>query len=304
VRVTAPLEPGLERHTVPFFGGQPWEDVVGQLVPAEECFFVAASAGVVFGLRLVDGSRVAVKVIRPRPGLREACEVQAELHRRGFPCPRPLTGPVRVGNGYAVVHEWIAAPQRDLHDPLLRRAAAQLLAELIELAPNREGLPPTFAGARDPFPPPHDPRFDLTLPAGAWIDEVAREALARLAAPAQVVVGHSDWSAKHFGWNGAGIVVVYDWPDSVALDAEETIVGQASVTFPATWDLPVEPKLATPDEREAFLEEYEEAVGRRLDRARIEAARLYVLAYSARCELSDARGGDGEFQQALRDATA
>jgi hypothetical protein len=246
---------------------------------------------------------VALKAVRPRPGLTEAVAVQAELHARGFPCPRPLLGPVSLPSGsVAFVQEWIEAPQRDVHEARLRRAAASLLAELVSIARRREGLAPNFAGRRDPFPPPHDSRFDLKRPDGAWIDEVAASVLPILTDARDPVVGHSDWSAKHFGWDGERIRIVYDWPDSVALDAEEAIVGQASVNFPATWDLPVEPKLATAEESEAFVEEYEEAAGRRLDRERIAAARIYLIAYSARCELSDLDGAEGEFQQRLRAA--
>jgi hypothetical protein len=303
VKLTAPLAPWHERYIHEFFGDQPLDEVAEALVPAEECFFFAASAGVVLGLQLEDGSRVALKAVRPRPGLAEAVAVQAELHARGFPCPRPLLGPVRLRSGsVAVVQEWVEAPQRDLHEPRLRGVAASLLAALVDTVPHRHGLPPTFAGPRAPFPPPHDSRFDLTRSDGAWIDEAAASVLPMLSDPPAAVVGHSDWSAKHFGWDGDRIRVVYDWPDSVVLDAEETIVGQASVNVPATWDLPVEPKLATAEESDAFVEEYEEAAGRRLDRERLEAARIYLIAYSARCELSDLDGAEGEFQQRLRAA--
>jgi hypothetical protein len=303
VKLTAPLAPWHARYVHEYFGDQPLGEVAEALVPAEECFFFAASAGVVLGLQLEDGSRVALKAVRPRPGLAEAVAIQGELHARGFPCPRPLLGPVPLRSGsVAFVQEWIEAPQRDLHEPQLRRAAASLLAELVDKAPRRAGLPPAFAGRREPFPPPHDSRFDLKRPDGAWIDDVAARVLPTLADPPVAVVGHSDWSAKHFGWYGERISVVYDWPDSVALEAEETIVGQASVNFPATWDLPVEPKLATAEESDAFVEEYEEAAARRLDRQGLEAARLYLIAYSARCELSDLDGAEGEFQRRLRAA--
>jgi hypothetical protein len=303
VKLTAPQAPWHERYRREFFGERSLEEVVGDLVPAEECFFFAASAGVVLGLRLEDGSRVALKAVRARAGLREAVAIQAELHARGFPCPRPLLGPVGLGGDvFVFVQEWVGGPQRDLHEPRLRRAAASLLAELVSMAPRRDGLPPAFAGRRDPLPPPHDSRFDLRRPDGAWIDDVAAGVLPILIDPRDTVVGHSDWSAKHFGWDGDRISVVYDWPDSIALESEETIVGQASVNFPATWDLPVEPKLATLEESDAFLEEYEEAAGKRLDRERIEAARIYLIAYSARCELSDLDGAEGEFQERLRAA--
>jgi hypothetical protein len=304
VRLTAALPPDDERYRRELFGETPLEDVVRAVVPAEECFFFAASAGIVLGLRLEDGSRVAFKALRPRPGLREACALQAELQALGFPCPRPLLGPVRLdGGAFAVVQEWIEAPQRDVHEPRARRTAAALLAELVRLAPRGEGLPAAFFGDRKPFPPPHDSRFDFRRPDGAWIDDAGRRAL-RAYPPDAVprVVGHTDWSAKHFGWEDDRIRVVYDWPDSLALDGEERIVGQASVTFPATWDLPVAPKLATAEESDAFLAEYEEAAGRRLERGWVETARLYMIAYIARCEVSDLGGAQGEVQERLRTA--
>ena len=55
-----------------------------------------------------------------------------------------------------------------------------------------------------------------------------------------------------------------------------------------------------PGEADAFVAEYEEAAGRRLDARRIAAARLYLVSYSARCELSDLDGAEGDFQRALR----
>jgi hypothetical protein len=226
--------------------------------------------------------------------------VQRELHARGFPCPAPLAGPLPFGSGVAFVDEWVEGPQRDLHDPRLRRRVAALLAELVALAPLAPGLPRTLGGPRAPFPEPHHPRLDFARADGAWIDAAAADALAALDSRRPAVVGHADWSAKHFGWRGDELAVVHDWPDSLVRDAEETLVGQASAIFPATWNLRVSSRVATPDESDAFVEEYEEASGRRLDRAQVAAARTYVVAYAARCELSDLDGAEGEFQLALR----
>lgn len=272
------------------------------MVDAEECFFLASSAGMLFGLRLADGSRVAVKAVRPRPGLREGRAVQQRLHQGGFPCPRPLLGPVQLERGQAFVDEWVEGAQRDLHEPIRRREAARLLAELISHAPRRDGLPRALE-AEGLFPKPHHARFDFDRPDGDWIDRIAATVRDVRGRSGRLVTGHSDWSAKHFGWEGDRIAVVYDWPDSVALDAEETLVGQASAVFPSTWDLPAAPKVATLEESEAFVEEYEEAAGRRLDRTEVVAARTYLVAYCARCELSDLDGADGDFQAALRQAS-
>src|SRR5262245_42475897 len=82
-----------------------WRLVRGLCPEAEECFAFEASVGALFGLRLRDGSRVALKVHLERPGreeeLRTIQRVQAHLAARGFPCPRPLG--VR---GRASLEEW------------------------------------------------------------------------------------------------------------------------------------------------------------------------------------------------------
>jgi hypothetical protein len=272
---------------------------VGELVDARECFFLRSSAGMLFGLRLADGSRVALKAVRPRPGLEIARAVQTALHAHGFPCPAPLAGPLPFGRGVAFVDEWVEAPQRDVHEPACRAEAARMLARLIDAAPLAGPLPRALA-PDGLFPEPHHPRFDFARPDGAWIDEIAARALDARARTGPLVVGHSDWSAKHFGWDGERIAVVYDWPDSLVLDAEETIVGQASLVFPSTWDIPVGSYAASAEESAAFVDEYEAAAGRALDRGRVAAARTYLLAYCARCELSDLDGAEGDFQHTLR----
>jgi len=282
------------------FGERDVGQAILEVIDAVQCFFLASSAGMLFGLTLRDGSRVALKALRPRPGLSAGRAVQQALYERGFPCPRPLLGPVALGDGYAVVDEWIDGEQRDLHEPPRRRQAALLLAELVTLAPQRSDLPRALERT-GLFPRPHHPRFDFRRPDGQWIDKAAMRVIDSLDSIAQRVVGHSDWGARHFGWVDERIAVVYDWPDSVALETEETIVGQASVVFPSTWDLPVEPKAAMRAESDAFVGEYEEAAGRPLDRRRVEAAQTYLLAYCARCELSDLDGQDGDFQVALRE---
>ena len=90
---------------------------------------------------------------------------------------------------------------------------------------------------------------------------------------------------KQFRFVGDEISAVYDW-DSLCRTDEARIVGQAAVTFPATWYLPVD-ILATPDEARAFVVEYEDARGRTFDadeRRRLRGAASYALAYGARCE--------------------
>jgi hypothetical protein len=97
---------------------------------------------------------------------------------------------------------------------------------------------------------------------------------------------------------------VYDW-DSVAVDLEPILVGEAARSFTATWYLDV-PIMPSPEEAAAFVREYEQARGRAFApaaRETLRAAALYATAYTARCEHArDPRAGDfppGSAREAL-----
>jgi hypothetical protein len=105
--------------------------------PVSEFLFRATSIGLVFGLRLGDGRRVVLKVHQPRES-RERLEavhaLQCALFRGGFPCPEPLAGPSRLGNGLPVVESLLDVGEfRDTHEPALRRLIAEALAWELEL---------------------------------------------------------------------------------------------------------------------------------------------------------------------------
>jgi hypothetical protein len=118
-----------------------------------------------------------------------------------------------------------------------------------------------------------------------------------------MVVGHADWSAKHFRFEGSKVRVIYDW-DSLSIDKETTLVGHTATHFPYTEYFEV-PRRASPEEARLFVEEYEIARGAPFsDRERIavSAAATYGLAYTARCEHAlDPEGKDlkGSFREAL-----
>jgi hypothetical protein len=136
--------------------------------------------------------------------------------------------------------------------------------------------------------PPHHPRFDFeaTAAGAEWIDAIASNALARLSTPVgELVVGHTDWSVKDFRFLDGKITTIYDW-DSLAVDREPLIVGQAATHFTMTWRMPVR---VAPDAGEvaAFISDYEEARGSLFsaeERAAVAAAGAYSMAYTARCE--------------------
>lgn len=262
----------------------------------EEIFFFAASVGALFGVLRRDGFRVAIKVnrlFRDPAYFADVQRVQSALRAAGFPAPSPLR---RVGT--VTVDEWIAEGEfRDGHEPEVRRALAVTLSRFVEVA-TASGIRPRREFLRPPgalWPKPHNALFDFeaTAAGAGWIDEIA--AAARAAPDAgREVVGHSDWAAKHVRFDGRlRPTAVYDW-DSVTTEREALIAGAAAGSFTYTEELarPVH-RWPSPDESEAFLQEYERARGAPFtaaERRSAGAACVYLLAYAARCH--HAVGGD------------
>lgn len=264
--------------------------VARELEPGtDEIFHFGCSVGATFGLRLRDGSRVALKVhklFRDPEYFRTVQRVQAALREAGFPAPRP----VRV-DGTVTVEEWVdEGVFRDGHRAEVRAALAETLVWFVALAsesgarPRRPFLRPEGAL----WPKPHNALFDFdSTSAGAeWIDEIG----ARAAAVERVgreVVGHLDWAAKHVRFDPeVRPTAVYDW-DSVTTEFEPLVAGQAAASFTYTEELaaPVE-RWPTPDESQAFLADYEQARGAAFDAAErrtAKAACVYLIAYAARC---------------------
>jgi hypothetical protein len=267
-----------------------WAQVLAACPDAVECFAFEVSVGARFGLRLRDGSRIALKVHvgREGPNYLEAVQrVQRHLWQRGFPCPKPLGVRER-----ATLEEWRDEGEyRDAHEPEVRRVIAACLAELFrltgELAPV-EGLEPFFPPPGGPlWPIPHNVLFDFeaTAEGADWIDEIAAPAKPlRDAQVGRLVIGHGDWTVKHFRFDGLRPTVIYDW-DSLNTDYETVFVGLSAATFTYTEHLPVA-LWSTVEEAEAFFGDYERARGAPFapeERAAARAAAVYSRAYAARC---------------------
>jgi hypothetical protein len=266
-----------------------WELVLEACPEAVDCFAFEVSVGALFGLRLRDGSRVALKVHRDRaPASLEAVQrVQAHLVERRFPCPEPLG--VR---GAATVERWNSrGGYRDAHDAAVRRVLARYLARLFSLTHGLQPLPglePFFPRPDGPlWPVPHNALFDFeaTAAGAEWIDEIARAAKPlRDAGTGRLAIGHGDWTVKHFRFAGLQPTVIYDW-DSLSTDHETVFVGNAAASFTYTEHLPVE-VWPTAAEARAFLADYERARERPFtaeERRAAGAAAVYSRAYSARC---------------------
>lgn len=263
-----------------------------------EPLFYESSVGSVFGLRLGDGRDVVIKAHQPNEPLdylHAVTTVCRHLAERGFPCPRPLLAPTPLGLGHATVEELrVDGDWADAHDPAVRSKLAELLARLVELGRDVvdvRGLRPGLLSRVEEgrlWPRPHSTIFDFeaTASGAEWIDELALRARRTLRSPAgERVVGHVDWSVKHFRFRDGEVTAIYDW-DSLAVDREPVIVGEAARGFTFTWRIPV-PLAPSLDESRAFVSEYEAARGQPFtaaERETLGAAAVYALAYTARCE--------------------
>lgn len=141
---------------------------------------------------------------------------------------------------------------------------------------------------------PHDSRFDFagTTVGADWIDQLAAQARAvRDQPPAgQLVVGHTDWRAENMRFHDDQVSVVYDW-DSLTVLPEPVLVGSTANAFPSDWSVEDSRQFPTVDEALAYAHEYEAARRRPFTDGEwrvLRAALVYAMAYTARCEHSDA----------------
>jgi hypothetical protein len=263
---------------------------------AGEILFEAGHLSRVLGVRLTDGRDVVVKV-RPAADRLAACaDVQRALWLAGFPCPQPLVGPVPL-HGYAANAEVLVAGGEILGiaDDAVD-CYAELLARLIHLAPSQGGrLAPNPAWVAwdhndgDVWPPPDDHAADLNAhPETGWLDKIGQRVQRRLHRIRGVpsVVGHGDWEAQNLRWQGRTPRVVHDW-DSLISAPEPVIVGLAA----SVWPCGAQPRAATVDESQAFIEAYQRAAGRRWSTEDTEvswAAGLWVYAFNTKKASLDA----------------
>lgn len=255
--------------------------------------FYRSSVGCVVGLRLSDGSDVVLKAHQSRltkEFLERVVAAQTNLAEGGFPCPRPLAGPVPLKAGYAIIESFLADPGHRALDHGSLAVSAAGLADQIRRARHIDWaeLPdhPMDPSSEALYPEPHSPLFDFeATSAGAeWIDRLAARATQRrVSLGAQRVLAHCDWARRNVRLGPTAVEAVYDW-DSLAWVEETTAVGQAA----ATWnDATGDEDIPAVQEMAAFVRAYEAAADRRFDDgeiAAIGASALYLLAYAARCE--------------------
>jgi hypothetical protein len=266
--------------------------------------FYSSSVGCVSGVTLHDGRSVVVKVYQPRwtaDFLTAVARVQRHLAEAGFPCPRPLAGPLPFGTGLALVEDVLPDPGPGPAGPSELRVSARGLAEVViiceKLDPSGLSPHPLDSPAGELYPVPHHPVFDFeaTSEGAAWIDALAGAAARqRDLSGLRQVIAHTDWSMRNVRLTPARVVAAYDW-DSLAQVTETLAVGQAAATWRS--DAAGTRSLApSRDEVADYVNAYESARGRTFSPAEwdaIGASALWVLAYTARCEHALSASGLG-----------
>jgi hypothetical protein len=206
--------------------------------------FYESSVGAVCGVSLMDGRRFVVKVhqsSRSQDFLVSVVNVQRYLIDHGYSCTKPILNPRPLAYGIVTNEEFVdEGVYLEAYDPTIRRAMAEMLAWLIHLTGMPDAIPgvqPASLDLRLPsgviWPTPHSKLFDFeaTSTGAEWIDEIARQAQEiKLHGAGQFVIGHADWSVKHFRFLGKKIRIIYDW-GSLAFEKEPIIVGHASSYF-------------------------------------------------------------------------
>ncbi|MCL2298988.1 MAG: hypothetical protein FWC27_02430, partial [Firmicutes bacterium] len=108
------------------------------------CRFVRFSMGASFGLQLENGKEIFLKITKLRSEASDntgysaeelfaKSRVQEALYNTGFPCPAVILHPLVYHGAIYTVNEFVdIGIQKDAHDPMIRRASAQGLAELIK----------------------------------------------------------------------------------------------------------------------------------------------------------------------------
>lgn len=258
--------------------------------------FYGSSVGCVAGVELGDGRQVVVKAYQRRWGrefLAAVSRVQHHLAAHGFPCPEALLGGQLLGPALANVEMLLPDPGvRTLASSSDMAASAAGLAGQIGLCRDLSEPPlshhPLNAAPGRLYPEPHSPFFDFSLRAdgAAWIDRLGAQARAeRDADDSPLTIAHTDWSARNIRVRDGQLQAAYDW-DSLSLAPEPVAIGQAAATW-CSFGEPGDPVAPGPEQTMTYISAYESAAGHRLSRRQrraAQAAALWVLCYTARCE--------------------
>ncbi len=268
--------------------------------------FRAGRIDAVYGLLVESGQRRLLKVHR-RPvdieGRRLVNRAQSLLADAGLPCATPLAGPSIVDDQVVSVESLLPAGQPgDGFNAGVQMAVAEGLAQQVTLL---AAHPDVIDGIRRPpawcyyergaWGATHDPIFDFrTTPSEyAWLRDYAQDAADELnttRTDARVVAAHADWYCGNLRFDGDRLVAAFDW--DLFADREPVVAGITAGMFSAGTSGPAGPP--TPQAAAGFLRDYEIARAIRfspVERTLAQAAVRWSLAYTARCDVTQAHGG-------------
>jgi hypothetical protein len=103
-----------------------------------ERVFTAGHLSAVYGLRLVDGREVVLKVRGGGARLGSCMRVQRRMWEAGFCCPEPLAGPYRLGSAVASAEALVPEGEQ----PALQDAPRLFACPLARLVECGAGLAP------------------------------------------------------------------------------------------------------------------------------------------------------------------
>jgi len=272
--------------------------------------FAAKSVGAVFGIVLENGEPAVLKLFNQTYKQSELAAMHrcmASATAQGYPVPRLRSELFEASPGiWGTFYAYLDGDQRDAHTPVVRRELARSLAELSAALASLDAseLPATPTRLESLWPPPQRllDRVELENADTRFIDEhaaAAQRTIKKSKLPRVAV--HLDWGVKNVRFRDDTICAVYDW-DSLHAASEAECAGRAAAQFTAQWDMPAL-LTPTPDEAQAFFDEYQAARGKRFSRAErtvAAASARYVVAHVARQELAAGIPEGDNFRGLLR----
>lgn len=211
----------------------------------KKILFIESSIGVVFGLSLIDGKKIVLKVYSEKIDLtylEKMNNVQSTFYEDNFPTPKILSPIFHFGKTHAGFYELIEGNKENGHEKEILIELAKSLANFSSIVDKHQLKPiENFfqqAPKRNLWPKPHNILFDLknTTKGAGWIAEhakVAKKILTKSKLPKRLA--HTDWGTKNALFRNKKLVGIFDW-DSLGAMSECQMLGQAAAQFTADWE--------------------------------------------------------------------
>ncbi|RDU38068.1 hypothetical protein DRW41_00385 [Neobacillus piezotolerans] len=112
--------------------------------PVGACLYVGFSVGASFGLSLLDGRDIFLKVNKPTnkddinvislDSLTTISKIQRHLSKNGFPCPKVILDPIDIGIGIVTTNSYEdIGEQKDAHNPSIGMQWQQRFTNLLKV---------------------------------------------------------------------------------------------------------------------------------------------------------------------------